>query len=267
MKIYDKLLNKINELRKINKNIITNAFFTTDDLRTMIEKENVSIKILEDIIIILIEEECLIRLYFYANSLESFNHIQNIIPKYLDKPIIADIIGKDIGLEQITNKLKELNFYNYGKFIRMNRLLEKCDESNISNVEVATLEQVDEIKDILYKELDVYSSHLPSKDELYRAVENKEITIIMEQKKIIGLVYFKELGKKLIYWHILFVHEEFRGKGISDNLIKNKFGKLQSDMTCQLWVDTDNKYAINKHSNYGFKADGLVDYIMMYRGE
>ncbi|MGE6487383.1 GNAT family N-acetyltransferase [Paenisporosarcina sp. NPDC076898] len=267
MSIYKKLVDDINELRRRNKkNFITNSFFNMQQLKSMLDMESINVKKSEDVIIILNEEEQLIRLYFYATSLESLIQIRNILPGNFNKPVVAEIIGKGTQIENVLTELRKVNFKQHNKLIRMNRVGQEYSEKNISNVSIAIENQVSEIMDILYGEFDIYTSHLPTKEKLLTSIKNQEIAVVIEQDKIVGLAYFESLGERLNYLYQIVVDQKFRGQGIADSLLIYKFKHSPKDVACQLWVEINNQYAIDKYHKYNFVEDGLVDYIMIFEG-
>lgn len=267
MNIYDQLANKINELRRKNKNIITNSFFTMQQLQYMIQSYKAIVRISDDAIAILIEEEQFIRLYFYVSSFDSLSQVILMITPYVNKVIIADVIGKNPQAEKLAYELENLGFSKHNELIRMNRSPQKITDIDVSNVIIATPDKCDEIMNILYNEFDVYTSHLPNREKLFKSINNKEIIIVEQQEKIIGLAYFEKLGERLNYLYQIVVDKKFRGQGVADNLLMYKFLHSPKDLVCQLWVEVNNQYAINKYLKYNFAPDGLFDYIMIYRGD
>jgi len=267
MNQYVELICKINTLKRKNINIVTNAFFTTQQLQFMIDSNKATIKISDDAVIILVEEEWLVRLYFYATAFDSLKQILNMLPPHSSKAIIADVIGKNPQAEKLACEMQKLSFCKHNELIRMNRLPKEFTEKTISNVIIATPDKGNEIMNILYNEFDVYTSHLPTKERILKSITNKEITIAIQQEKIIGLAYFETLGERLKYLYQMVVDKNFRGKGIADSLLMYTFEHSSRDTSFQLWVETNNQRAIGKYQKYNFIPNGLVDYIMLYKGE
>lgn len=264
---YDELIDKINSLKRRNKNIVTNAFFSTQQLKSMIDSNEANVKISDDAVVILAEEERLVRLYFYAASFNSLRQILNMLPSRTSKTIIADVVGKKPQTEKLICELQKLTFRKHNELIRMTRLPQDFTQTNISNVIVAAPDKADEIMNILYNEFDVYTSHLPTKEKTLKSIANKEITIVVQQEKIVGLAYFETLGERVKYLYQIVVDKNFRGKGIADSLLTYTFEHSSKDTSFQLWVEANNQRAISKYQKYNFVPNGLVDYIMLYRGE
>jgi len=274
MSLYDELVAKINTIKRSNRNIITNAFFTAQQLKSMIDSNRVSVRISDEAVIILVEEEQLIRLYFYAANFDSLRQAKDMLTSYSGKAIIADIIGKKPGVVKLINELQKLNFFKYNELIRMSRLPQefiqlpqKFTQINISDIIVATPDKCNEIVNMLYAEFDIYISHLPTKEKILKSIANKEIMIAIHQGKVVGLTYVETLGERSKYIYQTVIDKDFRGKGIADRFLIYTFENSSKDTCFQLWVETDNHRSINKHKKYNFVADGLIDYIMIYKGE
>lgn len=267
MSQYDELICKINTLKSRNINIVTNAFFTTQQLHSMIDSNEATVKISDDAVVILVEEERLVRLYFYAVTFNSLKQISNLLPSPTSKAIIADVVGRNPQARKLAYELQKLYFYKQNEFIRMNRKPQENMPVTVSDVLFATADNVNEIVNILYDEFDVYTSHLPTEERILKSITNKEITIVLQQEKIVGLAYFEKLGERLKYLYLIVVDKNFRGKGIANRLLMYTFGHSSKNTNFQLWVETNNQLAISLYKKYNFIPNGLVDYIMMYKGE
>ncbi|USG65729.1 GNAT family N-acetyltransferase [Brevibacillus ruminantium] len=263
---FETLVKKISEIRKC-KGFLTNTFFTMQQLRAMLDLDHVTIMLTENAVVILMEEDQLIRLFFYVTDLASLQQIKSALSGFKGKPIIADIIGRDKQVENIINGLKLYNFHKHSTMIRMKRPGLENQYKEVSNVTLATQGRVDEIMHLLYSEFDIYISHPPNREKLLRAIQNNEVTLVIQQNEIAGLAYFERLGEKLIYLYQLVVDKRFRGQGIADHLLTYQFNQLSKDVICQLWVESNNTFAINKYEKYHFAPDGLVDSIMIFNGE
>lgn len=263
----NELISKIDVLRCGNKDFITNAFFSTKHLISLINSYEVITNTSTNTIIILLEEEQLIRLYFYAANIESLRYISELIPHHTNKPVIADIVGKNPNVEKLSNELEKHNFCKHNELIRMNRKPQEGMLVTVSNVVFATTDNANEIMDILYGEFDIYTSQLPTLQKLAEAISKREITIVTQQDMIVGLAYFVTLGERLKYLYQIVVRKNYRGRGIADDLLMYTFENSSKDTSFQLWVETQNKPAIRKYQKYGFTKDGLIDYIMLYKGE
>lgn len=262
----DELIRKIDVLRHGNKGFITNSFFPARQLAALVRSGGITIKMSSDTVIILAEEEQMVRLYFYASDIDSLRQLPLMIPLHIGKTIILDIIGKNPGAEILSNELEKHNFCSYSELIRMKRKNEEEMPVNNSDVVYAGADDADEIMEILYEEFDVFISRLPTIHKLEEAISNREVTIVRQQGLLAGLAYFEKPGEKLKYLYQIVVRNAFRGTGIIDDLLIYTFKNTPKDTVFQLWAETKNEHAINKYRKYGFAPDGLVDYIMLYKG-
>ena len=261
----DGIIGKIDALRRGNKDFVTNSFFPAQQLKSLVDSGNTTAKASNEAVIILLEEERLTRLYFYAASFDSLRHIPLLMPEYKNKAVIADIVGKNHHAAKLAAGVEEHNFSKYRELIRMNRKNEEVMQGTVSDVILAGSDDIDEIMDILYGEFDIFVSRLPTRQKLQEAVTKGGITVVRQLGKIAGLAYFEKPGERLKYLYQIAVHRDFRGKGVADELLKHEFVNTPMGTIFQLWVEADNKYALNKYREYGFIPDGLVDYIMLYK--
>jgi predicted GNAT family acetyltransferase len=263
---YCLLAEKIQSLRRKKNGFITNAFFNANQLQKMVGEEGISIFSSEDTILILSEEPGLIRLYFYAVSLDALKQIPQILPSQTNKSIVTDIVGKEKQVDMIVGRLCELGFFKHNELFRMVRKPEEICEEVSPDVLFATPNRCDEIYKMIYATFDVYSEHLPTKDKILQSVEKNEILMILHQDRIIGLFYFEKPGDCLVYVYLVAVAEEFRGMGIADKLEKHPLITYGKDHVFNLWVVKSNQKAIKKHLKYNFEPDGLVDAVLIYKG-
>lgn len=267
MRQSDELIGKIDHLRRGNKDFITNAFLPAQQLISMIDSgEITAITSSEGVIILLEEEQQLTRLYFYAANIESLRHIPLLIPQNINKAVVTDIVGKNPIAAKLCAELEKYDFYKHNELIRMNRKNEAGVPGAASNVVLAGADDVNEIMDILYGEFDIYVSRLPTRQKVEEAVSKGEITIVTQQNMIAGLAYFVKLGERLKYLYQIAVRKNYRGRGIADDLLTYMFENTAKDTVFQLWVESKNSFAIRKYQKYSFVPDGLVDYIMLYKG-
>ena len=267
MRQSDELLGKIDLLRRGNKDFITNSFLPAKQLIDMIDSgEITAVTSSEGIIILLEEEKDLIRLYFHAANVEALRYIPTLIPQNINKTVVADIVGKNPHAANLSAELEKYGFYKHNELIRMNRKNKEGVLGAASNVVLADADDVNEIMDILYREFDIYVSQLPTRKKLEEAVSKGEITIVAQQGMIAGLAYFVKLGERLKYLYQIAVRKNFRGRGIADALLTHMFENTAKDIVFQLWVEAKNSFAIRKYQKYSFVPDGLVDYIMLYKG-
>jgi len=264
--LIDKLLEHINYLKTKNRKLISNVFLPQDELNAFLHSKNTNVIFDENIIMILKEEEALIRFYFYATTNEALKRIREYIRiGKPTKPLVTDIIGREFDIDKTKIMLNGMGFSLHRKLIRMTMRNTKRYPCENSNIVYASLRDASYIKDVLYSEFDVLVSHLPSMDDIYKSIDNHEISLAKQGSDIAGLSYFKDVGKRQKYLYQIVVLEMYRGQGIADDLLVNSFNSSKEDVQYQLWAVDEYFRAIKKYKKYNFKEDGLVDYIMVYK--
>lgn len=257
------LLQAINTLRK-SKGFLSNAFLTRPQIEDILSKRQAAVLTGNGLVLLFINEIDYYRVYFYAQNELALGQIKELLPR-TEKPIIADIVGKDPQAQTLATLLTNVGFEQYSTFVRMT-----CDSPpdmdtvDYSEVEIATHEDVDEILKLLYLEFDPLFAHIPRHEEIAAAIEKKKITVVRRENQLAGLTFFEETSANSICWRYLVVNPNYRGQGIGNMLIANMFSKNPA-MKYMLWVGTYNS-AINLHKRLNFIEDSVIDYILRYRG-
>lgn len=266
MDILSNLAEKIQSLRRKRTGFITNAFFNADQLKSMVGEEGTAVFDSDDTIVILSDEPGLVRLYFYAASLDGLKEIPEMLPSQINKTVVADIIGKGQQVETIAAKLCESGFIKHNELFRMVRKPEEIHQEVSPDVAFATSDRCDEIYKMIYDTFDIYSEHLPTKEKILRSIDNKEITVVLHQDQVVGFNYTQRAGERLMYNYLIAVAKEFRGKGIGDKLEIFPLIMYGKDHVFNHWVVKDNQVAIKKHVKFNFKPDGMIDIVLIYKG-
>ncbi len=256
---YNNLINNINTIRK-QKGHLSNAFFAGSFLADSLNNGTLKGIDSEDLVLLIDEKPDLVRVYFYALERNSLQKVRLLLSNY-NKPIIIDVVGKDPQARDLANILINCGFEEYSKFVRMVN-----DKPNMpkylsnSKVEYANKYDKESIMALLYSEFDPLFAHIPSQSEIEQAINKNEITVVRDDKKIIGLTFFEMISSTNIMFRYFIVDEEFRKKGIGGDLLFYTFNSYP-EAKYTLWVGTYNK-AMQKYERLNFKHDGLVDYIL-----
>ena len=166
-----------------------------------------------------------------------------------------------------------INIPSKGNIDRMKDILESCGfvflgaynryynnhiiERECEVEEYATLDDLDELRKLLYDSFSLYTDHLPLDGELKSMIRNKGIVVNrFDDGKVGGFVIHTIEGKKAYINAWL----DKTGNGIrlmyqTYNIIERKGIKY-----AYLWINVENRNVIILHRMMGAKADGLVDY-------
>ncbi len=259
------IMQKAGVMRRRSREYCSNAYFPIPQLEEFLQKETVQIIATEDLILLIEDASDLYRLYFFAEQYLSLMKIQQFLPR-TSKPVILDIVGKDLRTQDLANEIKKAGFTQYSEFVRMICTEPTLpSEKNTERVEFANISDVLNINKLLRKTFDPLFSHLPDIAELETAINNKEITLIREGSKLAGFAFFEKISAKQKILRFFAVEEKFKGQNIGGALLRHQFCSSFPGTVYILWVGTYNN-AQFLYKKFNFHYDGLKDYILKYGG-
>ena len=183
-----------------------------------------------------------------------------------DKKLTLSILLRKSKLDNwksIFDKIKlEGKFKSRGKYVRMTIPLSEqgfeLEPSKAINNPVDY--ELDELQKLLEENFDIYAEYIPSLNDLkdFQA----STYIIKESNKIAAFAICQNIGttKELRF---LLVLKEHRGKGYGNLLMKYCAAADKSINRFFLWVNTENKEAINLYKKLGFTEDDILNYILI----
>jgi GNAT superfamily N-acetyltransferase len=200
------------------------------------------------------------RLYFYIQDITKIN-----FDIFKEKKLVAEIIvrtsRKELWDTTIQDFEKKGQFKIYETFNRMYRNKQEVDIKDVdfSIIETASNEDMLKIRHLLETNFDVYSSKIPTLNELKILADTT--FLIKDKGEIVAFFMTEKKGITLEfrYWLVL---PKYRGR---------KFGKLLMDYVLTFdpeilrftsWISLKNENVILAHKNLGFKEDGLTNYIL-----
>lgn len=259
------VLQSINSLRK-SKEFLSNAFLTKPQIDELLGEGQTRVLTGNGLLLLLTNLKDYYRVYFYAQNQIALNQIKQILPKS-DKPIVADVVGKEIQAKNLAKLLVHCGFEQYSTFIRMTcNLPPSMGNVDCSEVEIATSEDLEKVFELLYSEFDPLFAHIPKSQEITAAIEKSEITIVRRQGQLAGLAYFQRTSANNICLKYFVVNPLYREKGIGTALLANTFSRNPSTTKYMLWIGTYNS-VVERYKRLNFVQDSIIDYIMLYRGE
>lgn len=253
--LFDDLKVKLFEFRQNNRYIISNYIFQDFSSRkiTLYENENGFLIFVYD------KEYDIYKVFYMVSSLEALDNL--FLKINLNKKYSLEIIdNKEINLELE----KILNNKGFEKIATLKRMsfLDNFDLKIVSNrnIEYCDLYDIKAIKSILKSEFDIYRDSLPSLSEIKIAIEIKSLIKVTDENKILGFLWFdkKKIVTELRY---LYIDKEYRGKGLSKELMEQYLHLTNDIKKKQLWVLSSNHKAINLYKKYGYSFEELKDII------
>lgn len=161
------------------------------------------------------------------------------------------------------DKIKfEGKFKSRGKYVRMAiPLLEQGLELEPSLVINNPVDyELEELQKLLEENFDIYAEYIPSLKDLQDFRESTYI--IKENNKIAAFAICQNIGntKELRF---LLVLKEHRGKGYGNLLMTYCTAADKGINRFFLWVNVENKEAINLYNKMGFTEDDILNYIFI----
>lgn len=211
--------------------------------------------------------------YFCSSDLNNLeDSINRLKIDYSGEIFVFDLVGKKETIPSLVELFKYIGFNIYTSLNRMSRFssfIEVRSENEL--IKVCQHKDLKEIKQLLFYYFDIYAEQLPIDDELLQWINSGHLIKYEESKKIIGFIIYDLVGTTsyLRYW---FVHPQHRNKKVGACLLKYYFFESKRTKRQIFWVIDSNINAIKRYRHYGFKAEEMVDYVMInknikYEGE
>lgn len=240
------------------KKYYTNSYFFGNQLLELVKNENLYYIFEDSNLIILIQKNSIeyFELYYYLQDLSKTPTIDTNAPIVMEIPYRGNKFYPNL----------EVDYWCLSGFkMHINRDLMSLVSNNFESIVLnsETLFQTQIIDDLKYSFLlcnaikhtfDYYTGDILSVTEVEKAINNKEIIGVFQEKNLAGFLRFYE--KNSVSWigHII-IFPEFMGKGAGKILVKN-YLKIQSRKGIKLfqhWVVSDNVAAHKLYENLGFK--------------
>jgi len=190
------------------------------------------------------------RIYFMTHDIEDLKQVLSSIEgaQVINFPTVQDN-------SIINNLMHSCGYTSYKVYEIYSNNFNKGNDTFVD--QFATEKDLDRVKFLLYKELDVYSDHLPNDHDLLEMIRNKQVLVNYEDEKICGVFIFSIQGKKCYF--NFWVDTSKNGLFLLFNM--HNYLKLKEITYSYLWVNTQNEKVIKIHKLFGCKPNGSMDYI------
>ena len=192
----------------------------------------------DDYMVFLQTYEEFYKLYYISetedNMIHAINNATNIIK---EKPIIIEYLYKRNQANSLDSIVNNTCFTYYGGILRF-------IHSNIFN-----------------KYIDRHIEY----SELYTLINNGNVLIYVDEKRILGCLIYTIRGKyyHLRYWFVDKKNSQHK-QGIGKALIKELYNIAGVGKFIEVWSRKDNTIVTEIYEKYGFKKDGLESDIFIY---
>lgn len=201
-------------------------------------------------------------LYYCASAPGALREGLNALSALKSEKVVLDIVGKEAGLVEFLTKWEQSGFRRYTKLFRMARVATSVVAGADEGIEFGQAGDAKQILSLLEKQFDCYGEQIPLLYELEAAIAQQQILVARRDGEVAGLLFFETQGvsSTLRFWT---VGEKFRALKLGSALMRRYFTTQNVVKRFVLWVAADNANAIQKYEHYGYKPDGLVDYVLV----
>ena len=218
----------------------------------------------DDTCFIIRKKELFWNVYFITTGLDDLEQGLNMLKgRTGDVELVFDVIGKKGQNDALLGLFSRCGFVLSTTFVRMNRIPSLDDNRVVSGtVTMATVSQIREIEELLYRFFEDRIEQIPYYEELSAYAASGHVLVCIENDKVIGFLIFEE-NPSTLYLRYWFVQPNSRDKKVGSDLM-NVFLERGKDVKRQLfWVRMDNENAMVRYRHYGFKEENMYDYIMI----
>lgn len=243
----------------------TNFFPVEKRLEEWIARGELSVVVQGGVVFFFRKDRDFQHLYYCAPSSSALLEAVKTLADLQTEKVALDIVGKEAGLADFLAKWEQQGFRRYTKLFRMARIAGQAEAVNDDSAVVfAEAADAPHILHLLEQEFDRYGEQIPLLYELEAAIAQKQILIARREGEVAGLLFFETQGvsSTLRFWT---VGAKFRALKLGSALMRRYFATQNAVKRFVLWVAADNANAVQKYEHYGYKPDGLVDYVLANR--
>lgn len=256
----DQLCIGINSIKSYRKGFLTNFYLDTSKHQHWIDKGIISSINIGNTFFIIKENSTFWNVFYNTFDVNSLQEdLKQFCNMYSYKKIVFDVVGKQTNIDNITPCFSCNGLAPLKRLIRLSKTAENCNHS-YDNIEYASLNDIQELQQLLTSNFNIYFEQLPDDYELKMLIENKGVLIQKENTKICAFVIFEKTPTTLYlrYW---FVSSDYRGRGTGSKLLRMMFKQGETCKRLIHWCLDDNSNALVRYLHYGYKEDGLIDQI------
>lgn len=290
-----KLIENYNILSKLifshfKKNLVTNCFLSKEEWELEIQaKKAYYFEIEKNLFLFRNRDEFWI-LNYYLNDIST---AKTELEKYNSKPIVVEIVSKNISDETYHKQQELFNQLGWNKKLErerfektetlenLNQLETVSERENFENVKkenvmqqaslknieeklkvlVARNEDVEKILELLRDSFNPYYGCIPTKQKLEDDISKNFVYIAKKEENIIGVLHFNNNDKMAEIRHLA-VDKDWRGQGIANELMNVYENEIKVSKKI-VWTGAENQVAQGVYKKYGYQKDGYVSSVYM----
>lgn len=252
-------------LSAVGNPLLTNCYLSYNEIIDKVQANEIHCLCYDEITILIHEMDGFQKMYYFLKNPDILfpDHAKKIrkdLKKYpnLEGTVVARIPDKNVYV------LEKLGFHPYKEYIRKQLTAETREWCKaVHAIETADIGDLEDIYQLLHGTFDTMSDHLVSKKELHTFLESSRVLMLRIDGELAGVLLFESVGKKS-YLRSICIADKFTGKKIGLSLLANYIKRNQKETRLfYLWVESTNERAIILYEKFGYKDDGLREYIYL----
>jgi len=259
------VLDAIQQVKAGSPDFCTNFFPVQKKIQDWIGHEELIAEIRHDAILFFRRDRDFWHLYYCASSKTALYREMATVVELRTEPVVVDIVGKESDASANLKDWASAGFHRYTRLFRMARAVGSGSEQSVGTglaIEFAGASDSREVFDLLERGFDRYGEQLPLSYEMDAAIQARQVLIARHDQRIAGLLFFETQGfsSTLRFWTVAAEHRALK---VGSALMRQYFATQSVVKRFVLWVAADNMNAVQKYGHYGYKPDGLVDYVLV----
>ncbi|NOS72884.1 MAG: GNAT family N-acetyltransferase [Verrucomicrobia bacterium] len=203
-------------------------------------------------------------LYYCASSKTALHREIPTVAELRTEPIVLDLVGKEGDASAAIGDWESAGFRRYSRLFRMSRTSTDANgdkTESTTKIEFAVVPDAKAVLELLERAFDRFGEQLPVRYEIESAIQAQQVLVARHQGDIAGLLFFETQGfsSTLRFWAVATEHRALK---VGSALMRHYFATQNAVKRFVLWVAADNVNAVQKYGHYGYKPDGLVDYVL-----
>jgi len=256
----------VGEVARHGAGYSTSLFASGDRLGAWIEAGTVHALRSEGALLVLHRDGDLLRVHHVASSPAALSEALALLPgAWSGVPFVSELVGRSPDLHDVLETYRERGFRDHARLERMQ--YDGPFPRTVAadpGVEVATESDAGPIHSYMERWLDPLSERIQAREALEASAAAGEILVVRDGGALAGFLIFEATGMSSIvrYWH---VQPGRRSQGVGGRLMGTFLSRCAGSRRIVLWVLADNVDAIARYRHYGYRADGVVDWILTRR--
>lgn len=259
------VLDAIQQVKAGSPDFCTNFFPVQKKVQDWIGHGELFAELRHDAILFFRRDRDFWHLYYCASSKTALYREMATVMELRTEPVVVDLVGKESDASANLNNWETAGFRRYARLFRMARAVGSGSEQAAQNgpaIEFAAAPDSKAVLDLLELAFNRFGEQLPLSYEMEAAIQARQVLIARHDQRVAGLLFFETQGfsSTLRFWTVA---PEYRSLKVGSALMRKYFATQGMVKRFVLWVAADNMNAVQKYGHYGYKPDGLVDYVLV----